>query len=329
VLLEIEHKLRFTYDGYIHESHVELRMQPRSGQNQALHEWNLEVGPRTRPARWGEDWMGNVFHWFAIADWHDRIEVLCRSVVETGMHELLATACDDPIDFDAAGIREFEFLQFGGPVRRTEALERLHAESGLADVTTVSDWVACLSACLKDNFSYKPAVTRYDSTTEEVLEKRVGVCQDFAHLSIGLARLSGIPARYVNGYLYQAGRDEPAESHAWFELWTPTSGWVPYDPTHHMDAGERHVVVAYGRSYDDVPPNRGIYAGNASEDLEAEVFIRPLEDRSRRLPRMRTDALDLPLYPSIPGDTRHDQQHPRHGGPEEQQQQQQQQQQRG
>ena len=324
MLLEIEHTLRFKYDGYIHESHVELRMQPRSNQTQSLHEWHLEVGPRTRPARWDEDWLGNIFHWFAIADWHDRIEVLCRSVVETNARSQVGSTCGDPIVEATPGMREFEFLGFGGPVKRSALLEEAHATSGLAESQTFSDWLTRLSAYLQENFTYMPSVTRFDSNTDEVLEKRAGVCQDFAHLSIGLARLSGIPARYVNGYLFQEGRDEAAESHAWFELWNPTHGWLAYDPTHHMDAAEAHVVVAYGRSYDDVPPNRGIYAGNASETLDAEVFIRSLEARAHRAPMMRSDALDLPLYPDAPGDLVRDHEHPHRGAIDEQQQQQQQ-----
>ena len=324
MLLEIEHTLRFKYDGYIHESHVELRMQPRSNQTQSLHEWHLEVGPRTRPARWDEDWLGNIFHWFAIADWHDRIEVFCNSVVETNDKGQPGSSCNEPILAQPPGMREYEFLGFGGPVLRTPLLEQAHAVSGLAEAKTISEWLGRLTSYLQGNFTYMSAVTRFDSNTDEVLEKRVGVCQDFAHLSIGLARLSGIPARYVNGYLFQEGRDEAAESHAWFELWDPTHGWLAYDPTHHVDAKQNHVVVAYGRSYDDVPPNRGIYAGNASESLETEVFIRSLEARAHRAPMMRSDALDLPLYPDAPADLVRDHEHPHHGSIDEQQQQQQQ-----
>ena len=327
MLLEIEHKLRFNYDAYIHESHVELRVQPRSKPKQSVHEWHLEVGPRTRPARWAEDWLGNTFHWFAIADWHDRIEILCRSIVETGSHDVSILAIDDPIPQNGYGIPEYEFLLFGGPIKRTDSLEASHQEAGLTEAKSVGDWITRLSAYLSRDFQYMPAVTRFDSNTDEVLQKRAGVCQDFAHLAIGLARLSGIPARYVNGYLHQEGAEGPSQSHAWFELFTSSYGWVPYDPTHHVDAGECHVVVAYGRNYDDVPPNRGIYAGSASESLEAEVFTRALEATAHRSPMARPDSLEVPVYPAAPDDVVYDSQHPRHGSIEDQQQQQQQQQQ--
>ena len=141
MLLEIEHKLRFNYDAYIHESHVELRVQPRSKQRQSLHEWHLEVGPRTRPARWGEDWIGNIFHWFSIADWHDRIEVLCKSIVETSPAEQAAAQLSDPITSTRAGMREYEFLLFRGPIIRSESLELAYAEASLANATTLGEWV--------------------------------------------------------------------------------------------------------------------------------------------------------------------------------------------
>jgi len=324
MLLEIEHKLKFNYDAYIHESHVELRVQPRSMKGQSLHEWHLEVGPRTRPARWAEDWLGNIYHWFSIADWHDRIEVLCRSIVETSPPDFRTDSLQEPIESGGAGLREYEFLLFEGPIERTEGLCRAHEESGLSEATTIAEWVARLSAYLKAEYAYVPEVTTFDSTVDEVIQKRAGVCQDFAHLSIGLARLSGIPARYVNGYLHQDGRDGPSQSHAWFELWTPACGWVPYDSTQHLDPGENHVVVAYGRDYNDVPPNRGIYAGSASESLHAEVYTRALSPEAHRSPIMRSDALDLPLYPSAPDEVVDSAEHPRHGNIEEQQQQQQQ-----
>jgi transglutaminase-like putative cysteine protease len=222
-------------------------------------------------------------------------------------------------------MREYEFLLFDGPVQKSEALMAAHAESSLSQASTIGEWISMLSEYLTANFSYVPAITTYDSTVEDVLAKRAGVCQDFAHLSIGLARLSGLPARYVNGYLHQDNMESgPSQSHAWFELWSPTCGWVPYDSTHHQDTGERHVVVAYGRNYDDAPPNRGIFAGNAFETLEAEVFTRALEPEVHRAPIMRSDTLDLPLYRSAPDGVVESIEHPRHGSTEDQQQQQQQ-----
>ena len=138
--------------------------------------------------------------------------------------------------------------------------------------------MARLSAYLKDNFSYKPAVTRYDSTTEEVLEKRVGVCQDFANLMICLARLLSVPARYRMGYIF-TGADyenkiQSDASHAWVELYIPRIGWKGFDPTNGRQAGADHVRVACGRTYRDASPTSGtIYQGGGTETLDISVRV--------------------------------------------------------
>ena len=102
------------------------------------------------------------------------------------------------------------------------------------------------------------------------------MCQDVAHLAVGALRSLGIPARYVSGYLHPVSGDEigetvSGESHAWVEWWV--GEWVPFDPTNRIPAGSHHVVLARGRSYDDVAPLRGIYAGRGTQELEVTVQI--------------------------------------------------------
>jgi len=154
--------------------------------------------------------------------------------------------------------------------------------------------VPALGQHLVDRFEYQKDVTKYDSTTEDFLEIGGGVCQDFAHLMLGLLRLSGVPCRYVSGYLHVEGtRLEPSQSHAWIELWAPSHGWVPFDPTHNRSIDERYVVVGHGRSYDDVPPNKGIFRGVAQETLRAEVHTQPAT--VRMLPQFASETRPIPL----------------------------------
>ncbi|HEY3066086.1 MAG TPA: transglutaminase family protein, partial [Methylomirabilota bacterium] len=148
---------------------------------------------------------------------------------------------------------------------------------------------------------YRKNVTRYDSTTEEFLELRAGVCQDFTHLMLGLLRLRGIPCRYVSGYLHiERKARESSQSHAWVEVYAPSLGWVPFDATHNRTIDERYIVVAHGRHYDDVPPNKGIYRGAAREALRAEVHTQPTT--SKAIPRLNEDVtpIDLEVFATDP-----------------------------
>lgn len=300
MLLEILHDLTFTYDSWIHESRMELRIQPRTDTSQIVHEFHLLVGPRTTPARAWEDWLGNMVHWFGIAAWHERIELQARSIVDTAVAGPPAFEFTDPLPYAPPALPQDDFTMFSGPIVDSPELGELSAMLELDTAPTLGAWVQRLSAGLKEHFEYQPHITTWESDTDHVLKTRAGVCQDFAHLAIALARLRGIPTRYVNGYLHVEKATTDSQSHAWVEFWSPTGGWIPFDPTHHIDPGERHVVVAYGRNYDDCPPNRGLYSGRAAETLVTSVRTRELP---RNLPRRRRNlqpAPEIPTYTANP-----------------------------
>ena len=114
------------------------------------------------------------------------------------------------------------------------------------------------------------------STAIEAFAAGRGVCQDFAHLALSMLRASGIPARYVSGYLHpdvhaEPGRTAVGQSHAWVEYWA--GSWLPLDPTSGAEVAERHVVVARGRDYTDVPPLKGIYHGPPEAEMEVTVEV--------------------------------------------------------
>ena len=166
---------------------------------------------------------------------------------------------------------------------------------------TLGEQVAAYGRHLKERFAYRKNVTRYDSTTEDFLQLEAGVCQDFTHLMLALLRLRRIPCRYVSGYLHvMPDNDEPAQSHAWVEFYSPEAGWIPFDPTHNRAIDERYVIVGHGRHYDDVPPNKGIYRGNAAEALETHVFTRPSARKSISALHEELEQIDVPVFPEIP-----------------------------
>jgi transglutaminase-like putative cysteine protease len=91
---------------------------------------------------------------------------------------------------------------------------------------------------------------------------------------IGACRRLGVPARYVSGYVHQAGE---IATHAWCQVWAGPAGWVEVDPTLGVFAGEQHVLTAVGRDYSDVPPNRGVWKGTAEETIAVAVTVEPLD----------------------------------------------------
>jgi transglutaminase-like putative cysteine protease len=118
-----------------------------------------------------------------------------------------------------------------------------------------------------------------DSPIDHALESRQGVCQDFAHIMIGLTRRIGIPCRYVSGYLFHKAGDKTRSAegatHAWVETLLPGLGWVGLDPTNNVLAGERHVRTSVGRDYADVPPTKGVFKGSADSQLLVSVQVAP------------------------------------------------------
>jgi transglutaminase-like putative cysteine protease len=143
--------------------------------------------------------------------------------------------------------------------------------------------VQTLSERLYGALDYEAGVTRADSPIDHALEERRGVCQDFAHIMIAACRAWGVPARYVSGFLFidrTAGdRSDPDATHAWVEAFLPFAGWIGFDPTNNCLAGERHVAVAIGRDYGDVPPTRGVYKGAGADELAVAVDVRQASAR--------------------------------------------------
>jgi transglutaminase-like putative cysteine protease len=300
VHLSVEHRLAFEYDGYVSESFLELRTQPKNVPHQTVHAFSLAVGPLARVYRYA-DWHENLVHHFNITRYHTRIEVVSRALVTTHPPgPALSTVTDPPAPGDLPHPLR-DFVQLEGPIQPTPALRAFQRGLTVPRGARLGEMVRAVGAQVHGSFTYQKDVTRFDSTTEDFLALGAGVCQDFTHLMLGTLRLMGIPCRYVSGYLHvTTRRAEPAQSHAWIEFWSPAAGWVAYDPTHDREIDERYVVVAHGRSYDDVPPNKGIYRGNAREVLHAEVRTALAAPRAALGPPESGEVIEIPVYKEIP-----------------------------
>lgn len=286
----VYHLTHFRYDAPVSESVMEVRMQPRTESVQRCLRFELSTTPRARVFAY-QDPEGNVVHHFDVPARHRELTVVAESVVEFVSDITIPPCCDmaawDVLDERATRERFFEFLEPSHFAKPTEALAAFGRELGLSRQVDPLSLVRRLKHQVYDAFEYSPKSTRVDSPIDEALAARRGVCQDFAHVMIALVRGMGIPCRYVSGYLFHSQdggeRSTDGASHAWVEAWLPSLGWIGIDPTNRTVAMNRHIRVAIGRDYLDVPPTRGAFKGNARSELGVAV---------------RVQTTDAPIEPS-------------------------------
>jgi transglutaminase-like putative cysteine protease len=147
----------------------------------------------------------------------------------------------------------------------------------LAQAVTAADPLAlahALSAAVADAIAYRPGVTSAHTTAAEALALGEGVCQDHAHALIALARVRGIPGRYVSGYLF-ADADGLAHeaAHAWAELHLPGLGWVGFDAANRCCPDERYIRLGSGLNAQDAAPIRGVSRGGGEEGMDVTVAV--------------------------------------------------------
>ncbi|HBR12328.1 MAG TPA: hypothetical protein DD740_09055 [Chryseobacterium sp.] len=140
---------------------------------------------------------------------------------------------------------------------------------------SVMEVTTSLSTYIYENFIYKQGVTDFETEIDEIWQLKAGVCQDFAHLLLGMLRMFGVPARYVSGYISPSNHDLRGEgaTHAWVEVYIPGFGWLGNDPTNNCWVGDRHIKIAIGRDFKDCTPVKGTYKGTSSHILSVSVII--------------------------------------------------------
>jgi transglutaminase-like putative cysteine protease len=221
--------------------------------------------------------------------------IVAESAVDMHPQHAALETLSDGYPLELSDHRLLDFLRYHGPVVFDPRLEELAASLGLDRVDGLAEILARVMKGLRESFRYEKGVTSSTTSVSEMLDAKGGVCQDFAHLAIALYRHMGIPARYVSGYLRKSGESE-LETHAWCEAFVPSTGWVAIDPTHRQVASEGHIAVGIGRSYADVPPNRGVFRGDASESIKVLVTIEPVSEVPGGLLAPRPSALEVPSF---------------------------------
>lgn len=280
---QIHHVTRFRYTHAISESVMEVRMQPRTEGLQRCLRFKLATNPPARVMNYG-DHLGNIVHSFDLPGRHAQLIMQAESVVEIqrppALPDALPKEAWNDIETMLMAHDFWDFLADSPRVEQSQLLMQFATELELNRNLDPLSALLELNHKIYQSFDYDSGSTEVDSPIDVALEARKGVCQDFAHIMLGIVRGLGIPARYVSGYLYyqsKTDRSTPDASHAWVEALLPGLGWIGFDPTNDILAGERHIRVAIGRDYSDVPPNKGVFKGVAESQLEVDVRIKTVE----------------------------------------------------
>ncbi len=287
------HRTKYTYDGAVTVSHHLARLAPRSlpGQRCPWHELEVQPVPVGRGVHL--DSYGNETAYFEVEGKHGVLDVIARSLVEvlpakhpdprfTPPWEQIRAACQLEKLTPGSEAGAFRFSSPMVPLGKEFAD---YAAVEFPPARPILEAVLGLTQRIFKDFKFDPRATEITTPVAEVLKKRAGVCQDFAHLMLACLRSLGLPARYVSGYLETApppgkirltGADA---SHAWISVFCGESaGWIDTDPTNNLLPSERHITVAWGRDFSDVSPLRGVTLGAGGQKLDVAVDVIPVDE---------------------------------------------------
>ncbi|WP_199584714.1 transglutaminase family protein [Blastococcus sp. TF02A-30] len=272
--LQVVHRTRFSYSGPVRSSYNEARLTPESSTRQTTLRSRVEIEPAASAYAYRDYW-GSTVTAFDLHTPHAELVVTGTSIVEAGP-DLLN---HDRLGWAALGSREVrdQFGELLAPTALTAVDEDV--------VAAVRDFVGgahpheagpLVCRFVRDSMEYLSGSTNVKTNAMQAWRSGKGVCQDISHVTVGLLRALGLPARYVSGYLHPKpdaaiGAAVTGESHAWVEWWD--GGWNGFDPTNSVEIGTRHVTLGRGRDYGDVPPFKGLFSGPSSEGHAVTVEV--------------------------------------------------------
>ncbi len=271
----IHHETILDYTEPIREHHTELRLAPRVDDQQNLVSCGLETEPDARLASYS-DYFGNRVDYFCVIPAHTRLVTRLKAEVEITRY--------NPFDFEPT-VPNVQQQWLHEAIKREPRYNDyvLHRSLLTPSIMKLADHTARafprferdqpVMQSLLELMGWIPTVLEYKSGSTGVhaelinaLQQGAGVCQEFAHLFISVARSWGVPARYVMGYLDPGDEEEKREgaTHAWAEALVPGGGWIGFDPVHNLLANERYIAVAVGRDSFDAAPQRGSFKGGSA-----------------------------------------------------------------
>ena len=290
----VVHRTQYEYRSPVSASYGEAHLHPRETQSQQTYLATLTIDPFPEHYRERRDFFGNRVAHFTVLEQHTVLTVTATSMVDVRdrrailplVGDLQWEQARDLLHRDTAA-ETLDARQFAltSPAASPSLSATEYARESFVPDRPIVEALEELCARLHDEFEFAPGATTVSTPIDEVMARRAGVCQDFAHLTISALRGLGLAARYVSGYLETdppPGRERLVGadvSHAWVSVFVPQVGWVDLDPTNGKFVNSRYVTVAWGHDYADVPPLKGvIYTEGKEQRLKVTVDVTTIPD---------------------------------------------------
>ena len=291
---QIFHDTHYHYDSPVSLAQQLAHLWPRPCAWQRCSSQQLDISPEPTSRRDELDVFGNPITRLAFERPHDELLVNAGLTVEVLARPALdfqqSPAWDqtrDSLTYSSQAMSD-ELIEacryrFESPYVHLKKTFVEFSESCFPAGKPLLLGVQALMEKIFSEFTFDAEATQVATPLVEVLERRRGVCQDFAHLMLACLRSRGLAARYISGYLLtQPPPGQPRligadASHAWVSVFCPVSGWVDFDPTNNVQPALEHITLAWGRDFSDVSPLRGVILGGGNHDPEVRVTVMPLE----------------------------------------------------
>jgi transglutaminase-like putative cysteine protease len=292
VAFRVTHRTAYRYSSTVTDAYTVANLLPRATDRQRVVSSSVTTDPLADEVEERTDMLGNHVVQLGLHRPHDAFEIVAASEVILEPADVpVTTASWEDVALRTRSLRDAAAIEIGPFLALTAAVVPVRSAADL-DVLVAPDFapgrpivevVRAVCTRIHGEFAFDPAFTDVTTPLDDVIDARRGVCQDFAHLTIGIFRRRGIAARYVSGYLETdppPGSDRLVgadASHAWCAVWIPDHGWLDLDPTNDQVAPDRHITVAWGLDYGDVAPVRGVVIGpSAAQSLTVEVDVERL-----------------------------------------------------
>ena len=290
----IAHETVYDYADAVSLSQQLLHLTPRAVERQNVIEHHLGISPAPAHRFDRHDSFGNPVTTLEFDRPHRQLKIAAHTLVDvTARTQRLDLQASPPWDEVARTLgygagRGYDEARLQAAIFRVESpfvrVKRLLGDYAGDCFPAGRPLLAAAHALMLKihrEFTFDADATQIATPMLEVLEKKRGVCQDYAHIMLGCLRSLGLPARYMSGYLLThpppgkprlIGADA---SHAWISAWCPANGWIDFDPTNKVIPDTEHIAIAWGRDFGDVSPQRGVILGGGSHKIKVGVTVTP------------------------------------------------------